>query len=103
MLAIGGDGFLPGVASGLLVLCGRFLVWRDWVRFRSGTAVARVFENGGVLARGWLSGFGAWFLAIGWGVVLGLGSGLFRHGCWRAYPERGVDCLAGRLAGVWRG
>ena len=96
-------GFLPGVASGLLVLCGSFLCGRDWGGFRSGTAVARVFENGGV--------FGAWlaerFRRVVFGDWLGRGAWswewLFRHGCWRAYPARGgVDCLAGQLTGVWR-
>lgn len=109
-------GFLPGVASGLLVLCGRFLVWRDWARFGCG---ARVRSRGvflGVIRAGvfgviGMRVFGAWFLAIGWGVVFGLGSGCFGMAVGAHIQRAGSGlfggtigwCLARVIFGRWSG
>lgn len=91
MLAIGGGWFssfivgvvfLPGVASGLLVLCGSFLFGRDWGAFRLWSACSRM---GRFLRRFGVGRFGAWLadvdrrvigrfwrLDVAWLLVLGV-------------------------------
>lgn len=98
--------FLPGVASGLLVLCGSFLFGRDWGAFRLWRACSRM---GRFLRRFGVGRFGAWLAGedrrvIGRGVVISLGSGCFGMavGAHISLVVSGVF-LRGVLAGVWRG